>query len=499
MMMRLRRRDAGNATALALIATFLVAALASGLASVSLKINETGANLDSTVLAGYAAEAGLEQVKAAISTSEYPPGEGNVWLRDNAIAFDPDRQDFALPTDPKAIADLIIGRLGRDRMDVVVDVWVYAMDDDSRKYRAVARGWVTDPGLPEAERRARDIQVVLAQDIRARDTFARFATFVDEGTLRFGKTSVKGDVHSNENIEFHYGGAQFLDRVTATSGFNFENGANADNTTFRDQNRFSSRIELPTVTDVTSFGDVATGAYNVRGSNLEYAAPTDTLNARIELLGDKVRITAVSQKTGDVVKDQILPLPAEGVIYVEGNITSIQGKMAGRTTISASGTINVTGDILYTDTKGNSAMRLEKDGEPVDPSSLPAGTAWKEEDGYRYLPNPEFPLDGPDRPALGLMAGYDITLDGAGPQNLEIHAALFSAASSWKADLAVEKGNLRILGSITTKKPGARAQGSKGYAASGEYVYDASLLDNPPPHWLQVDSPFWGPRWRMGW
>jgi hypothetical protein len=113
--------------------------------------------------------------------------------------------------------------------------------------------------------------------------------------------------------------------------------------------------------------------------------------------------------------------------------------------------------------------------------------------------NPDFTLTGEERPALGLMAGYEIKLDAAGPDNLEIHGALFSAASNWRADLDVSKNNLRILGSITTKTPGARAQGSRGYSGSGEYVYDAALLDNPPPHWLQVDSPFWGPRWRLVW
>lgn len=486
MKMQLRRRDSGNATAIALLATILLAALASALATVSFSVNQTGAGLDNSVLAGYAAEAGLEEVKVAIATSDYTLSDGNTWLAENALPFDENRRDFPAADDVPVLDDLQVGT-HEHRQDVETDVWIYAMDDVARKFRAVSRS------------RVGGIEVVLAQDIRARDSFARFATFVDEGTLRFGKTSVRGDVHSNDRIEFHYGDAKFLDRVTAADGFAFHNGAHEGNTSFRDQNRHASHIPLPSVTDVSAFGQFSSGLYDVRSSNEAYAVPGEILDARIELLGDEVRIIAIARSTGEVVKDSLLPLPADGVLFVEGNVTSIQGKVSKRMTLTTPGKINVTGNIVYADGDGDAAMRLEKDGEAVDPATLPPGTAWKEEDGYRYVPNPDFDLGGDDRPALGLMAGYQITLDSSAPHDLEIHAALFSAASNWQADLDVQRGNLRILGSITTKTPGARAQGSMGYSASGEYVYDAALLENPPPHWLQVDAPFWGPRWRIGW
>jgi hypothetical protein len=484
---RLRRRDAGHATALALIATLMMSALAAGLASTSYRLNETGISLDNNVSASYAAEAGLEQVKAAISSSEYTLADGNLWLSLNALPFDANRREFPAASDAPVFADLQVGEPGKDREDIRVDVWVYAMDAVARKYRAVSRG------------RTGSVEALLAQDIRARDSFARFATFVDEGTLRFGASNVRGDVHSNDRIEFHYGGAQFHDRVSATAGFDFQNGATEGNTSFRDQNRFGARINLPTVTDVNAFGEFSEGKYNVRSSNPDYAAPGDVLDARIRLMGDQVQITAVSRNTGSVVSDATLPVPADGVIYVEGNVMAIEGTLSGRMTISTPGQINVTGNIVYADGSGNKAMRLEDaDGQAIDPATLPADASWSA-DGRRYAPNPDFSASEESRPSLGLMAGQQIKLDGAGPRDLEVHAALFSAASNWTADLEVPKGNLRILGSITTKKPGARAQGSMGYAASGEYVYDASLLDNPPPRWLQVDSPFWGPRWRMGW
>ena len=485
--MRMRgHRETGSATALALLATLILSAIAAGLASVSFSVNRTGSGLDNSVLAGYAAEAGLEQIKAAVATSEYNITQGNIWLDENAIAYDPDREDFPAPDDIPVWADLEIGSMA-DRQDVAVDVWVYSMDDENKKYRAVARG------------KTNDLSVLLAQDIRARDTFARFATFVDKGTLKFGKSMVEGDVHSNDQIEFHYGGGRFKDRVTAARGFAFGNNAHEGNTSFRDQNRFATPIELPTVTDVNVFGEFAKGPYSVRGANSVYDVPGDTLDAQIELLGDQVRLIVTNRDKGTIVSDATHDLPPDGVIFVEGNITSIKGNVSGRVTISTPGTVTVTGDIVYTDPSGNKAMRLEKDGEPVDVGSEPPGQAWKEEDGYRYKPNPDFTLAGDQRPALGLMAGYEIKLDGAGPDNLELHAALFSAAANWTADLDVTKNNLRIFGSITTRTPGARAKGSRGYSGSGEYVYDASLLDNPPPHWLQVDSPFWGPRWRMGW
>lgn len=485
-MRRRRSSESGNATALALLATFLLAAIAAGLASVSFGVNRAGSGLDNAVLAGYAAEAGLEQVKVAVSNAEYDLDLGNLWLNENSLPFDPARVEFPADDDVPVFDDLAIGTIA-DRQDVSVDVWVYSMDDVGRKYRAIARAI------------AGSVSVLLAQDIRARDTFARFATFVDQGTLRFGESTVAGDVHSNSTIEFHYGNAKFLDRVTAVDGFGFANGAHEGNTSFRDQNRFSSKISLPSVTDVNAFGQFASGAYNVSGSNDAYGATGAVLDARIELLGDQVKITALKHGTSEVVSEATHGLPPDGVLYVEGNVTSIQGTINGKMTISTPGSLNVTGNITYTDGAGNAAMRLEKDGEAVDPASVPAGTPWRESDGYKYVKNPDFTLDGEQRPALGLMAGKDISLDASAPDNLEIHGALFSAISNWHADLNVSKNNLRILGSITTSKPGARAQGSMGYAGSGEYVYDAALLDNPPPRWLQVDSPFWGPRWRMGW
>lgn len=489
--MRRGHREAGNATALALLATLLISGIAAGLASVSLGVNRSGAGLDTSVFAAYLAEAGMEDGRVAISTSGYSTGAGNVWLDANAIAFDPARETFPdLEIDAPVFQDIAFGD-GALRQDHRVDVWVYAMDNVGRRFRVVARAVAGNvkarPGSVQAWDVTGDVSIVLAQEVRARDTFARYATFVDRGTLAFGTTRVAGDVHSNGNIEFHYGNARFLDRVTAVNGFVYGNGANAGNTSFRDFNPRVNRIELPSIADVSDFGQFAQPPYNVAG------------DAQLELLGDEVKITVLQSGTDTVLSESTQPLPSDGVIYVQGNVTSIKGAMSGRLTVSTPGTINVTDNILYQDFQGNSAMRLEKDGQPVVPADFPAGTAWKEADGYKYVPNPDFQLNGDSRPTLGLMAGGQITLDGSGPDNLELHAALFSATSNWTADLNISKNNLRILGSITTSLPGARAQGSSGYAGSGEYIYDASLLDFPPPQWLPVNSTFWGPRWRLGW
>lgn len=496
-----RHRDAGNATALALMATLLISALAAGIASVSFGVNRVGAGLDSAVFAGYAAEAGLEDARVAISTSGYDTGAGNIWLDTNAIAFDAARETFPdLQNDIPVFPDVALGD-GEARRDFRVDVWVYAMDEVGRRFRVVARAVAGDvklrPGAANAWDVLGDVSVVLAQEIRARDTFARFATFVDRGTLRFGTTTVAGDVHSNNRIEFHYGDAKFLDRVTAVNGFSFENNANTGNTSFREQNPRVERIDLPSVTDVREFGQFASGVYDVRGTNAAYGGLDRPLDTRIELLGDEVRITVLEKGTDTVVADGVHDLPRDGVIYVDGDVTAIKGTMSGRLTISTPGRVNVTDNIRYVDARGNTAMRLEKNGEPVDPASVPPGTPWTEAEGYKYVPNPDFGPRGEDRPALGLMAGGQITLDGKGPDNLEVNAALFSASSNWTADLNESKGNLRMFGSITTSLPGQRAQGSAGYAGSGEYIYDTSLLDNPPPQWLPVNQTYPGPRWRI--
>lgn len=496
--MRRGTRQSGNATALSLIATFLIAGLGAALASVSISFNKTGSSFNANVLASYAAEAGMEEARVLIGTSEYPTPAGNEWLLANAIAYDPTREQFPdVTTDVPVLQNLLMDD-PEFRKDVRVDVWVYAMDDEDRRYRVVARAAAGNlrpsSGSVSPWDNLGDMVVTLAQEVRARDTFARYATFVDQGTLAFGTTKVAGDVHSNGGIQFHYGGAQFLNRVSAVKGFSYKNGASTGNTSFNEQDSSAKKIDLPTITDVAEFSKLASGAYSVSANNPAYGNLDKALDARIELLGDEMKISAIDPDTGSVVAEGVYPLPSDGVVYVQGNVTSIKGALRGRLTISTPGTINVTGNIVYADAQGDPAMRLEKDGVPVDPATTL--DAWKESDGYKYVDNPDFDVSG-DRPALGLMAGQEISLDGAGPDNLEIHAALFSASENWRADLSVAKRNLRILGSITTRTPGARAQGSMGYAASGEYVYDKSLLDSPPPQWLPVNVTFWGPRWRL--
>jgi hypothetical protein len=482
--MRRGHLEAGNATVIALLATFMLAGLGAGLASVSFAFNRTGMSFDSNVLATYAAEAGMEEAVARIGTSDYPTPAGNEWLLNNAIGYDANRDLFPdVLVDVPVIEDLILDDQ-QFRKDVRIDVWVYAMDPHDRGYRVVARAVAGKlqlrPGAVNAWEVQGDVVVTLAQDIRARDTFARYATFVDQGTLAFGTTKVAGDVHSNTNIQFHYGGAKFLNKVTAVNGFQFKNGASTANTSFNEQDPSVKKIDLPSVTDVAEFTQFASGPYNV------------SVDAQIELQGDQVKITAIDPSTQAVVAEGTYPLPDDGVIYVQGKVTSIQGSLRGRLTISTPQAINITGNILYTDAEGDPAMRLEKDGQPVDAAT--ENVPWKESDGYKYTANPDYDGEGT---SLGLMAGQEISLDGDGPNNLEIHGALFSASKNWRADLNKTKGNLRIFGSTTTRTPGARAQGLAGYGASGEYIYDTSLLDNPPPQWLPVNKLFLGPRWRM--
>lgn len=82
------------------------------------------------------------------------------------------------------------------------------------------------------------------------------------------------------------------------------------------------------------------------------------------------------------------------------------------------------------------------------------------------------------------------------PYHRELHAASFCATGRRSFALDARKGNLRVLGSIVNQRGRWRYDGAGyGYAKSGEYVYDESLLAAPPPIYLPVDRPQWGPRW----
>ncbi len=492
-MIRRRHSDRGSAIALVLVLIVLIAGMGVALATVTSAHNRSSASFHLTLEATYVAEGALEQAKYAISMSMYDLN-GNVWLNTYANPEDgdniyPSPGDRAVP--PTALDPALPTgqplKIGRG----TAELYAYSEDTRGEMYRLVVRAVV-------AER-----TVTVAQDLRARDTFARYATYVASGALNFlssstSPTTVAGDIHSNGDIFFWGDGSgarfNFLDKVSTAGRFRFRNGANSGNTSFRSSQQFAPSVNMPPIRSIDLLRASTTGAYDLHQTNPLYTS-ANPINADIQLMGSMVQITAKDSVTGAVLNPgaPAVPLPADGVIYVQGSVTSIKGTSSGQVTVATPGSIDVTGRLTYVDSSGNPAYLLMKNGAPVPGNDTPPGVVW--DSSYSYVPNPAYsPSAG--TPAVGLMAGWDVEITPAADYNMELHAAVLSATSNWYANSSPGnvKGNFRFVGSLSSNNPGYRSQGTDGWSLSGGYVYDANLLRNPPPRWLMVEQSFWGPR-----
>lgn len=485
----MRSPERGSALALALVLAGLIAGLGAALSSVSLAQNKTSSESNDLVALSYAAEASLEKAVLFVNTSDYD-FNGNQWLNGNSpenSVVPPNRVDPRRPAagDTPVFTEFIGNPLVADTVvnaKTRVEVFVYALDTLRRDFRLMARAVRGNSTL------------ILAQDVSAWDSFARFATFADSEALSFGATSVKGHVHSNVGINFFYGGATFSDEVTTVNGFQYYDGANAGNTRIGSPDPHTSPIPMPSLGDVEAMRGSAAGMLDVSGHNFQYGNLGDKMNAEIVFSGDQVTIRATNRTTGATLQGTYT-IPPDGIIYVDGDITSIKGSMSTRATVSTTGSIKITDNLRYVDGNGTPAYKLTLNGSGVANNQTDPGIAWTTANGYDYVPDPTFaPQNG--IPTLGLMAAERIAIAPDAPRNLEIHSSLFSLHQSWSADLTTSKENLRIVGSIATKMAGSRAQGAMGYAASGGYIYEETLRQNPPPGWVKVRKPFWRPRWK---
>lgn len=467
--MRTDRR--AQALLLVMVVSVLVFSLLGSLVGYSVYQQRATYTLNAAMLATYGAEAGLQKVRYNVWSSRYD-AEGNKWLHDNADDEDDGRLVWK---------DLKIGK-------ALVSVWLKQLPDGI--FRATVKSTVDK------------VTITLTQDIRERDSFSKYMFFIDKDTISFGTSTVRGYVHSNRGINFNYGGARFTKFVSAVTGFTFANGATETNTIFEEgSNRRASAIPLPPFHELTELKPVAEGAYRISPDNPPYSGlpPYDVY---LELRKDKVNITAKKKGTNVTLLSQDLPLPPNGLMYVEGDIESLQGDIAGRCTIACTGEVRIRGSLRYVDADGDPAyIFTDAAGHPITP---PPNDAWTEANGIYYKPNPNYDADPPS--VLGLMSKGDIQITWDAPFNIERHGAMFSVEGKIYAALEddkggrIKKGNLKVLGSVVSKLGGWRYSGGDlaGYGKSGEYVYDENLLTYPPPHYLQVDTPTFGPTFKKG-
>lgn len=112
---------------------------------------------------------------------------------------------------------------------------------------------------------------------------------------------------------------------------------------------------------------------------------------------------------------------------------------------------------------------------------------WEDE---RYEPNSAYTGNS----ALGIMCAGEIRYGQGAPSNtnIEMNCACLSVNNNFHSDLNRNKYHMRIVGSIVSHRRGWRYSGSSGYPRSGMYVYDNNLMNNPPPSFLEVNTPLDG-------
>lgn len=150
------------------------------------------------------------------------------------------------------------------------------------------------------------------------------------------------------------------------------------------------------------------------------------------------------------LKNEVLPLPKNGVLYVDGGNLSLQGTLKGQLTVGASNDIKVVDSVTYA----------------TDPRR-----------------------DASSKDILGIVAGGNVVVPKEAPHNLQIHGSVMALKSSFGVEnywAAPPKGTLSIYGGLIQEKRGpvGRFDPARGIKVSGytkDYRYDPRLKGMSPP------------------
>lgn len=149
-------------------------------------------------------------------------------------------------------------------------------------------------------------------------------------------------------------------------------------------------------------------------------------------------------------KDVISPLPANGVLYVDGGNVTLKGTLKGQLTVATSGDVRVV-------------------------------------DSVTYATNPV--RDSTSKDVLGIVAGQNVVVPKEAPHDLRIDASIMALNSSFGVENYWEgppKGTLTINGGLiqANRGPVGRFSPSTGTKVSGytkDYHYDKRLKGMAPP------------------
>lgn len=146
-----------------------------------------------------------------------------------------------------------------------------------------------------------------------------------------------------------------------------------------------------------------------------------------------------------------MPLPVNGVLYINAGNLTISGTLNGRLTATASLDIIIPNNLIYAS----------------DPRINPGSTD-----------------------VLSVISGKDVVISASAPTDLEIDGCVMALNSSFLREdywVGPPKGTLTIYGSIVQNERGpvGTFNGATGVKVSGyskDYFYDTRLQNNPPPY-----------------
>jgi len=322
--------------------------------------------------------------------------------------------------------------------------------------------------------------------VRERDSFSRFGAFVNSQPLGVGRDP-RGDIHTNRVLQLFYADGTYEDPVTARDGFEWLVGATEENTTFKSTvDEGYGEIPMPNAAAIDSRGGLGDGALDA----LLGGADADDFDIEVTFKGKTYDLVAKPKAGGTALSAPDLAFPASGVVFIDGDVSSVSGELDARVTLAVTGSVTITDSIRYVDADGDS---IYNNGLSEDPANEP------------YEPNSDYDGDA----VLGLMATESILYHDDVPDTLEVNGYFFSAEGAYglpglqltsdgryvkKYDKSFQKKSYRRLGGIATdKRIVSTVVNSKGDVLSGfvhgKSIYDRRLQNAPPPNFLSIDRP----------
>ncbi len=179
-----------------------------------------------------------------------------------------------------------------------------------------------------------------------------------------------------------------------------------------------------------------------------------TGNTTVTLLsGGTMRVTNAAQG----LNGQVMPLPPNGVLYVQGGNVTLSGTLSGQLTVASGGDVRIPQSITYANNP-------------------------------RTNPN--------SQDILGIVAAGNVAVASTAPNDLEIDASIMALNTSFAVEnwsQGPPKGTLTLYGGLIQKNRGpvGTFSSSTGTRLSGyakDYYYDARMANLSPPFFPTTGS-----------